>query len=388
MKILIDARYLDGTYTGIGTYSKQLLENLARVDEKNQYLVLVRPSFKGELKLGENFKLVTYSPKPVSLQSLLSLGRYVDSLNVDLMHSFFPIAPLFMRTPLMVTVHDLQPFLDPEFSARRPLPVQLAYRIFYKYTYPAVLKKAKWVLNVSYHTRDNVAALYHEQIPKLIVVTSGLDQRIFDPAPENSAEVREHYGLVNPYLLYFGSTRPNKNIPMMIRAFAHYVRTHQDIETDLVLVLKKDRFFRDISKTIRQEALTERILVLDQLEYEEQRAVLTGAKAFLFPSKYEGFGFPALEAMAAGIPVLASDSGALPEICGEAALVTSADDYEEMGEGIARLVNDRYFRRSLIERGEERARLFKWEGAAEMVRDIYQLLFNRRVKNSKASPAS
>ncbi|HMX61910.1 MAG TPA: glycosyltransferase family 1 protein [Candidatus Sumerlaeota bacterium] len=375
MRILIDARYLDGTYTGIGTYSLNLIENLSRIDRENFYYILVRPEFDARLQLGQNFQLVAYPRKPVSVSTLTRLGRYVDSLKVDLMHSTFPLAPMFMKTRLAVTVHDLQPFIDPEFSARRSLPVQWGYGFFYRTVYPATLNKAKWIINVSYHTRDAVASYFPDLVPKLVVVPSGLDRSHFNAPVRSIEETTRELRLDKPYILYYGSTRPNKNLPNMIRGFATYVRDFEDNETEFVLLLKKDRFFRDIDRVIRQEKVQHRVRVLGQVSPSDQRALLGGARIYMFATKYEGFGFPALEAMAAGIPVIAGRSGALPEICGKAAEYVSPDSPQEIAIAIQVLMRDERRRNELIELGAAHSGMFDWKEAAERVRDIYRLLF-------------
>ena len=375
MRILIDARYLDGTYTGIGTYSLNLIENLARLDRENFYYILVRPEFNGTLTLGQNFQLVAYPRKPVSFATLTRLGTYVDSLKVDLMHSTFPIAPVFMKTRLAVTVHDLQPFVDPEFSARRTLLAQSAYNFFYRTVYPATFKHSKWIINVSYHTRDMVAEYFPDQVPKLVVVPSGLDKVHFDPPKNDPAETLHEFRLEKPYLLYYGSTRPNKNLANLVRGFAAYTREFMDNETELVFILKKDRFFRDVERVIRQEKVKSRVRVLDQVTPTAQKAILSRARIFLFATKYEGFGFPALEAMANGVPVIAGRSGALPEVCGRGAEYVSPDNPDEIAWAIQVLLKDDFRREELIKTGVDHARLFDWKEAAERVRDIYKLLF-------------
>lgn len=375
MRILIDARYLDGSYTGIGTYSYNLIENLARIDSENFFYVLVRPEFEADWELGSNFQLITYPPKPVSFATLFRLGGYVDSLNVDLMHSTFPIAPVMMRTPLIVTVHDLQPFLDPDFSARRALPVQWGYNFFYRTVYPATFRRAKWILNVSYHTRDSVAELFPDVVPKLIIVHSGLDRSNFESPVADFNGVRERHGLSRPYLLYYGSTRPNKNIPNSIRGFAEYRRAYPESDLEFVMILKKDRFFRDIEKAIRSCHVRDHVRVLDQVSPDDQQSILAHARAFMFATKYEGFGFPALEAMAAGVPVIAGASGALPEICGDAAEFVSPDDATEIAAALHRVLDDQPRRSELTVAGLQHARRFDWKDAAERVRDIYRLLF-------------
>ncbi|MBI1289964.1 glycosyltransferase [bacterium] len=375
MKILLDARYLDGSFTGIGTYSLQLIRHLVMLDETNEYTVIARPGFKPDAEWGERVKWLVWKPRPVSLSTLYRLGSAIDDLKVDLVHSLFPLAPLHMKTPLLITIHDLQPFIDPDFSARRPFAVQTAYNLFYRRAYPAVMRKARYVLNVSYYTGDCVAELFPEFQPKIIVVQSGLDPAHLAPPPDDFELVSAEFHLTNPYALYYGSTRPNKNLAMMIRAFAHHVRVTRDEETELVLILKRDRFFRDLPRLIRQEGMQQRVRVLDQVSPSEQRTLLANARAFLFPSKYEGFGFPALEAMAAHVPVVAGRSGALEEICGNDAEFVDVDNVEDIARGIGAVLRDTPHRNHLIERGRVRAERFSWKETAARVIDVYKLLF-------------
>jgi glycosyltransferase involved in cell wall biosynthesis len=375
MKLLLDARYLDGSFSGIGTYSLHLVRTLAAREPGVQLHVLVRPGFRPQGDWGDNVRFVTWPAAPVSFATMAQLGRMVDSLKVDLMHSLFPIAPLRLKTPLLITVHDLQPFVDPEFSARRPLPVQAAYRLFYRFAYPAAMRGAKWILNDSYYTRDSVAELFPEFIPKLIVAYPGLASRPNDSEPEDFDMVSAEHHLENPYLLYYGSTRPNKNLPMLVRAFGNYVRAHPESDVDLVLILKRDRFFRDVARAIRIESLQKRVRVLDQLTDREQHAVLSNARAFAFATRYEGFGFPAIEAMAAGVPVLAGKSGSLAEVCGGAAEMVETEDADDIARGMASVLHDEARRAELIARGRVRAPLFDWNETAARMMDVYRLLF-------------
>lgn len=375
MKIVIDARYLDGSFSGIGTYSASLIEHIAQVDQENEYIIIVRPKFRGMLDVGENFRFLSYGPPPVSLATLFRLGQFVDSLKPDLLHSLYPIAPLTMNTPLAVTVHDMQPFHDPDFSGRRPLPLQWGYNLFYRSIYPAVMRRAKWILTVSYHTRDSVAEMFPSLTPKLFVTQSGIESPVFDPPLDSGAAALQQLGIEKPYILYYGSTRPNKNLPMAIKAFSLYLRESGDEQTNFVMILKRDRFFRDIERAMRSEGVQKRVIVRDQIPREQQRALLANAELFCLPSKYEGFGFPALEAMAAGVPVLAGKSGALPEICGDAAEMVDPDDEKSIAEGIRKLLNSQDRRQILIEKGKARAQKFDWGSCAEKVRDVYRLLF-------------
>ncbi|MBI5155022.1 glycosyltransferase family 4 protein [Candidatus Poribacteria bacterium] len=378
-RILLDARYLDGTYSGIGTYSRMLVEHLSRVDHENDYTVVVGPGFRENLELGENFELLSYHPKPVSLQSYFRVQDLFESLRPDIVHCLSPTAPVRYNGPMMITLHDLQPFTDPDFSARRPALVRSGYNLFYRWAYPAVFANARWIACDSFATRDDVVRLMPGALPKVIVVQPGLDPARREPAGERQVEaVRAKYGIEGRYLLYYGSTRPNKNVPNLVRAFARLVHDQERPIADdvnLVMVLKKDRFFTDIDRAIRRRRAAERVRVLEPIPLDEQHALLAGALAFCFPTKYEGFGFPPLEAMAAGVPVLAGDSGALPEVCADAALLVDPDDLAGIAEGLRGLVQNTGLRETLIARGLKRASSFDWDSTARTFRDIYELLF-------------
>lgn len=376
MRIVLDARYLDGTYSGIATYSTQLIEHLSKVDQTNEYIILVRPGFKGNLDVGENFELLAYGPRPMSPSTMLRLGGAVDALKVDLMHSLFPLAPLYMRTPSLISLHDLQPLVDPDFSGRRLLPTRWAYNSFYRSAYPAMLRRARWAITASRYTRDLVAEILPEHLPKVLVVPSGLDPALQDvPYDGDPGPILENSGISEPYLLYYGSTRPNKNLPMQVRGFARYLEESGDPDTTLVLILKRDRFYRDIARTIRAEGIGKRVRILNQVPTESKRAILSRARAMLFVTKYEGFGFPALEAMAAEIPVLAAQSGALDEVCCGGAEYADPDDVDDIARGISVVLHNTHRRHELRQRARERIQSFDWTLTAEYVRDIYTLLF-------------
>lgn len=377
MRIVLDARYLDGTFSGIGAYSVQLIQHLSKVDQQNEYIVLVRSGFdKTSLKLGDNFEQKTYSPKPVSPSTMLRLGRYVDSLGADLMHSLFPLAPLSMRTPLMVSLHDLQPFVDPEFSGGRFFALRWAYNSFYRRAYPATLRRSRWAITASRYTRNLVGEILPEHLPKVLVVPSGLDPALLEASFEGDAgPFLEKHGVTEPYLLYYGSTRPNKNLAMQVRGFARYLEESGDPDTTLVLILKRDRFFRDVKSAIRSEGIKKRVRLLDQVPGESKRALLSRARAMMFVTKYEGFGFPALEAMAADVPVLAAQSGAVDEICCGGAEYADPDDVDDIARGISVVLHNAQRRQELRRLARERIRSFDWTVTAEHVRDIYTLLF-------------
>jgi glycosyltransferase involved in cell wall biosynthesis len=377
-RVLIDARYLDGSWSGIGTYSRLLIEHLAKVDTETEYLVVVRKGFHDNLAVGPNFEVLSWAPRPVSWQTVLRFHDYLEALQPDLVHVLSPIAPMFWNGPLMITLHDLQPFIDPDFHGRRMRTLRAAYNLFYSMAYPTSMNASRWIMCDSFATRDDAQRFMPEVNDKLVVVYPGLDLPEDDPIGfEHVEAIRAKLEIRGRYCLYYGSTRPNKNLPMLVQAFQAAILSEQNALSDmqLILVLKRDRFFRDVERVISRNRLEDRVKVIDPMPPREKRALLHGAAAFLFPTRYEGFGFPPLEAMAEGVPVLGSTSGALPEILGDAAVLADPFDRADIAEGIVRVTTNRELRRTLIERGRARAARFDWTSTAELVRDTYRLLF-------------
>ncbi len=377
MSIVIDARYLDGTYSGIGTYSRDLLQNLARVDQDTPYTVLVRDDFRDRLSLGANFTIRRFGAAPISGATLMGLGGAIARMRPRVFHALFPLVPLHLDAPTIVTVHDMQPFTDPDFHGRRNRLMRAAYARFYAWAYPAAFARAKWILCDSHSTRDDVAMLMPSVAPKLVVVHPGIDR---PSAPPPSADAiltaRARHGVRGDYLLYYGSTRPNKNLAAMVKAFGKLLRREEGAFPDLrfVLIVKKDRFFRSVEKQIAARNLADRVVILPQVEEADKRALLAGSRALAFATRYEGFGFPALEAMQLGVPVLAGASGALPEICGDAAILVDPFDADAIAEGMYRALVDGTLRERLARAGPLRAACFDWTHTAETVRDIYAYL--------------
>ncbi len=378
MRVLIDARYLDGVYSGIGTYSRLLVEHLARVDTETEYQILVRKGFRDSLAVGANFEVISWGPKPVSWKTYFRMHDAIGVLKPDVVHCLAPPAPILYDGPLMITLHDLQPFNDPEFSGRRIGPARTAYNLFYSWAYPTVINRSKWVLCDSNATREDLVRLMPDMASRAIVVSPGLEPAEGGPVTEGQIDaVRAKFGLHERYCLYYGSTRPNKNLVRLVEAFQLAVSRNPERLKDLhlVLVVRKDRFFREVEKLVARSRLRDRVRVLDQMPAREQRALLAGSEAFVFPTKYEGFGFPPLEAMREGVPVLAGRSGALPEVCGDAALLVDPFDLDDIAAGILGIVNDEELRETLVARGHDRIGRFDWQRTAEMVRDVYRLLF-------------
>ncbi|HOE63147.1 MAG TPA: glycosyltransferase family 1 protein [Candidatus Sumerlaeota bacterium] len=377
MKIAIDARYLTRQYSGIGAYSERLLEALALQDKTNEYFCFIQPDYTRPINLRENFHIIRYGAPPLSTKTIFWLHRALRKIRPDFLHSLFPVFPVFYKGKLLVTVHDLQPLLMKEWTGgKRPFPISALYEIFYRWMYPYTFQRANWLIAVSHSTKDALSNLMPALAEKTIVVHSGVEPDAAEsPDPDIMDALRKRYSLPERYILFVGSTRPNKNVPAMLRAFDLFLKMGEESrDIGFVMVLTKDRFITDITQIIRQKKLQPHIRILEPVNQAEKRALYHHALLLFFATKLEGFGFPVLEAQAQGTPVVASQNDSLPEISGDSALLVDPDDEKVMAEALWNAVYDKKLRAELIERGKSNTARFSWEKTARQMLEIYNHL--------------
>jgi glycosyltransferase involved in cell wall biosynthesis len=378
MRIAIDARYLRAEFSGIRCYSENLLKALAKEDRENEYVVLVHSSYRDELELGDNFEIVEERARPVSLRTISTLGSVIRRHDVDVLHSLFPLAPLGWRKKLIVTVHDLQPLLDPQFTGRRGRVKRIGYDLFYNIAYPALLRKADYLVSVSYATKESLIRLFPDLADKILVVHEGVAPECADaPTQADIERVRAKYDVPQRFLFYLGSTRPNKNLMTMLHAFEEFVR-RQPEHDDLywVMVVTPDRFFDRVFARIRELNLLRRIHIHEQVSEEDKKVFMHLATMLYFVTKFEGFGLPVLEAQAQGLPVLASTHGALPEVASSAAILCDADDPESIVHGLEKFFENPGLRDEMIREGRRNIHRFTWQKTAREILNMYQHLFS------------
>jgi glycosyltransferase involved in cell wall biosynthesis len=376
MRIAIDARYLTGNYSGIGVYSEQLLRHLAILDQENEYFCFVQPDYTRPLELGENFQIIRYNAPPLSLKTIFWLHRALNEIKPDFFHTLFPLMPVFYRGKLLVTVHDLQPLMMKEWTGNRSYPVKKIYDLFYRWMYPATFSRANWLISVSQATKDAISSIMPDLEDKTIVVHSGIEaDAVTDPDPEIIENLRQKHDIPGRYILYVGSTRPNKNVPNMIKAFAEMKKNNPGLDdVCFVLVLSKDRFMSDIVQVVKTLKVESGIRYLEAVSHEEKQALYHSAELLFFATKFEGFGFPVLEAQAQNTPVVASDNHSLPEIAGESAVIIDPDNINEMSNALLHIIKDESFRKSLIEMGQKNILKFSWDKTAGKILEIYRHL--------------
>lgn len=380
MHIGIDARYLGEANTGLAYYSENLLEALARIDSDNQYTVYVNASLNRRLKLGPNFRLVPLRGRPNSFRSMLRFSAAVRAEDFDLLHVHFPLAPVLADCPIIITVHDMLPYVRESniFALRfRPWRILWSYMI-----YPMALMRAKWIICVSHATRDSLSRMFPNVFQKTIIVHSGGNPMFRARVEAATVElIRSRLNLPEHYILYSGSTRADKNIEGMLQAFAR-LRQRNPAMDELFFVLDisgEEINLALLQRLVAQYGVKDRVRLIRNAGDEERRVIFEDARALFLLSRYEGFCFPILEAQACSLPVLAADSGALPEIAGEhGAVFVDPDNLEEIVSMLERVLLEEDLRAYLVEHGHENTKRFEWPRAAEQIKQIYEFLFYPR----------
>ncbi|RMH20417.1 MAG: glycosyltransferase family 1 protein [Acidobacteria bacterium] len=370
--IAIDARKLRDF--GIGTYVRNLIRHLAELDGENRYLLLTAPGDRERLAdLPSNFRTVTVRSPVYSLRELVTLSWRLYRLRVDLYHSTHYVLPAVLPCPVVVTIHDIIHLLYPEF-----LPNRLAFYYAERMIRRAVNRSDR-IIAVSENTRKDLMRYFRLSGEKIEVVYNGIDEAFLTPLPGDVVErwLRD-LGVPRPYLLFVGNPKPHKNLDNVVKAYAKALELH-DFPHPLVCVGDRGGVELKVRLRAQQLGIEDRILLLGHVAQEALPALYQGASVFLYPTLYEGFGLPVVEAMASGAPVITSNTSALKEIAAGYAHLVNPLDVDGIARAIVQCVSDEDHRASLRSLGLRRAREFRWQRAAEQTLAIY-----RRVLDGEA----
>jgi glycosyltransferase involved in cell wall biosynthesis len=387
-RIGIDARYLENENTGVGRYSYNLLVHLLEEDRKNTYSVFLRDDYAGRLPTGQNVTYRRVPYKPVSLSSLVAMSPRVRGLGLDLWHTHFPVAPLFPGAPVLVTVHDLQPIRVPTIGDRRPLPLRAGYRVFYPVVYRYTLSRASAILAVSLATKKEIRDCFGIPREKIHVIHEALDDR-FQGRREPADRARQGDGAPLPgrFLLYVGATLPHKNIGNMLRGFARAREEPGQEDLHLVMAGRESRFDRDWIELAERLGIRDRIQRIGYVGQEDLPRLYEKAAALFYVSCYEGFGFPPLEAMRNGTPVIAAFHSSLPEVVGAAGVFVAPDDVEGIAGAIVEVLGNPGLRERLKEHGRKNLERFSWKTAARKTLDVYAKILGATPEGREPGPA-
>lgn len=372
MRVGIDARLLTGAYTGDRTYWRGLLTALretVNADEHRLVLFSTRPIPEGTLPESPLYEPVVAPARSERLWSLFTLPKLAKHHRCDLVHTQYTVSPYF-TVPTVTTVHDISFLIEPRWFP-------LKDRILLRWTVPASCRRAKRVLTVSETSREDIIA--HLGLPpeKVAATPNGLPEGFYPiPKAEAQAWVREKYALEPPFALAVGVLQPRKNWQLAIEA-VHLARTRYLLPLTLVLTGKVGWARRSLDRARQMWASDNGWLIETGYVPDEHLVWLYNAAAvFLYPSFYEGFGLPPLEAMACGTPVIVSNGGALPEVVGSGGIVLPPNEAGMWANAIHTVLANDSYRNALKQRALAQAKRFSWHTTAEHTWQAYQQAAN------------
>jgi glycosyltransferase involved in cell wall biosynthesis len=364
MRIAIDARKLRDF--GIGTYIRNILIELSRLDRETEYVVLCRPDDvdSGDV-LGRNFRMVPETAAPYSIAEQFRIPLSLAREGVRLVHEPHYVLPPLVRCRSVVTIHDCIHLMFPEY-----LPNKLAH-VYAKGSMWTASKKADRILTVSEASKTDILRFFNVAPEKVEVIYNAIDERFLAPAnAERMDLVRQRYQLDHPFVLYVGNIKPHKNIERLIDAFGR-ARSQGPDNLKLIIIGDEISKYPALRQSVHRHKLDKHVRFLGFQPMETLAAFYRLARAFVFPSLYEGFGLPPLEAMACGTPVVTSNVSSLPEIAGGAALLVDPYDADAIADAMIRAVTDDSLRAEMIAKGVRRARDFSWTQSVKKIHEIY-----------------
>ncbi|NTV41308.1 MAG: glycosyltransferase family 4 protein [Candidatus Moranbacteria bacterium] len=373
----IDARFYGSIGKGLGRYTQKLIEHLEKTDNENEYFVFLRrENFEEYVPKNPNFQKVLANFQWYSFSEQLFFPWLLNSYRLDLMHFPHFNVPILYFRKFVITIHDLILLHFPTKRASTLSPLLYAFKFMaYRWVIFSAIWRSQKIIAVSQFTKNDILSQYSIVKDKIDVTYEACENKLTN-SDQNSEQVLKKYGIIKPYLLYVGNAYPHKNLEKLIEEFGNVSEKITDL--NLVLVGKEDYFYGRLKKQVNDQGLT-RIFFPGFVSDKDIKVVYAQAFQYVFPSLYEGFGLPPLEAMAEGVPVVCANATCLPEILGTSALFFEARKEGAMAEAILKVVDDENLREELIAKGFAHVKKYSWEKMARETLEIY-----RKVKEMKS----
>jgi glycosyltransferase involved in cell wall biosynthesis len=364
MRIGIFAMTLGSNGGGPEIYESQLVRSLVEGDEENEYHLFCPKAAKTEfLPNSPNLHHHYIWPNARWISLPTSLPYLLLKSEIQVLHATF-IPPPISPKRYVFTMHCSSHFVHPEFYDARIL-----WRL--NKFLDLGMRKASQIMCVSEHVRELVSERYGVKKDRLPVVYHGVDERFRPIERKLACEKIKSYGIESPFLLYVGKLTARKNIVRILEAY-HRFRNEDSKDLKLVLVGKRTWKAEGIEETIERLDLKDSIIELGYVRHEDLPCLYAAAELFLFPSLWEGFGIPVIEAMACGTPVITSNNSCLPEVAGGAALLVNPYSVDDIADGIKTVLDDSAYRETLRNAGFARAREFTWQRTAAQSLQVYR----------------
>jgi glycosyltransferase involved in cell wall biosynthesis len=366
MKIAIDARKWRDY--GIGTYVRNLVRHLATLDRETTYFLFCDRADEPTLRdLAANFVPVVDDSPGYSVQEHVTIPLKLHKLGADLLHSPHYVLPLLCRKRAVVTIHDCIHLLFPQY-----LPNRAAYQ-YARLMMGNAIRRSELVFTVSEASRRDILRFYPKADPdRLQVVPNAIDEAIVeDPGEEEMERVQERYQIRGRFVLYAGNIKPHKNLERLVAAFGMLKQRggHEDVK--MLIIGDEINSYGSLRRSVEAAGVRQDVRFFGFVPSKTLAALYRLASVFAFPSLYEGFGLPPLEAMACGTPVVTSRISSLPEVVGDAALLVDPYSTEDIAHGLERVLGDDGLRAELSTRGRARVKQFSWERSVEAIHSGY-----------------
>jgi len=377
MNIGIDATSIPKDKTGVGVYLINLIEEISKLDYNNKYYIFVQNDDIDEFRVdNDNFTIVSINSKIYRktffrlFWEQFELPLKLKQLNIDVLHSPHYTTPLFTKIKKIVTFHDMTFYITPEVHT-------FFKRTLFKLYMLVSSKFADKILTVSKSTSNDVQNILNVK-PEKITVTYNAKSYIYRPIDDSSKieTVKNKYNISNKYILFVGTLEPRKNIKNLIMAFNKYKKNNKS-KIKLVIVGKKGWMYEEIFEIVKTKKLENEVIFTGFVDLEDLPFLYNGAEAFIYPSIYEGFGIPVLEAMSCGTPVVTSNISSMPEIIGDAGLTINPKDSNELFQAIKTLLINKDLRKKYGKKGLERSRKFTWKNCAKITLATYEEVFKK-----------
>ncbi|MEI7620578.1 MAG: glycosyltransferase family 1 protein [Candidatus Falkowbacteria bacterium] len=384
-KIGIDARFYGPLGKGLGRYTQEIVDNIINIDKDNEYVVFLGPDNFDEFIVDptdvERVKKVKIDIRWYTLREQVLFPYYIYRQHLNLIHFPHFNVPIFTPGKFVVTVHDLILTKFPTVRATTLNPAiyklkNLAYRLVIW----LALKRSQKIITVSEFTKNDIIEQFHINENKIIVTYEGVanlakgHDTLFVQKLDEEGTL-ERYKIKDNFLLYIGNAYPHKNLEGLVRVFSKILREYPKMR--LVLVGKSDYFYERVKSYAKSLDLYQDnqevspIIFPGYVSDSELEVLFKRALFYIFPSLYEGFGLPPLEAMAKGCPVLSSNKSSMPEILGKAACYFNPEDDEEMKRAILKMIEDKNLRDELSQKGLGQAKKYNWWECAYATYKIY-----------------
>lgn len=356
MKVAIDVRMLSPKAHGLSRYLKNILNQFLVDSKKHEFFLLHNEDPVYQDKSGYIFKKL--NSKKFSLMEQIEIPLILNNISPDVFHAPSIAVPLIQNFPTVITIHDLIPFIFPEYYP----PYVLLYLPFLK----ASVKRAKIIIVSSHATKKDVVRILNVPFDKIRVIPDAAEE-VFNPVvkPERDKSVPEKFNIKRNFFLTVVNQRPHKNLKNLLEAFIKL----KEKEYQLVVA---GSVSEDIRGFAERQPLSEKIILLGHISDNDLASLYRSSFAFIFPSLYEGFGLPPLEAMACGAAVICSDVSCLPEVIGDAGLMIDPKKPSSMTEAMEALIDNSSLRENLRNKSLRRSSLFSWKNTAGLTLKAYE----------------